>query len=263
MPGSGLENYRLLRQCASNPLRRTHLPAHRAHGPQNLPTAKQTCSGEKLRESALMGLWLRRTNFLVPQPVACPGRARLNKALHSTRPVRVSTHHPSDEDLSMGAPFTQTLGATPRKVSRILEIQGRVNEKPCLWTLWMEGDDGAPGEIRTPDLMLRRHSLYPAELRARFTRIPHFLTLADRAPAVAFPGDHPTAIHRDWPKRQNAASGAWHLFFPASSSKGAVWRKPGELAGCTSKMAGERGLNVYGNASLRAKQRPTQRLCRW
>lgn len=25
---------------------------------------------------------------------------------------------------------------------------------------------GAPGEIRTPDLMLRRHSLYPSELRA-------------------------------------------------------------------------------------------------
>src|SRR5579883_1108125 len=30
---------------------------------------------------------------------------------------------------------------------------------------------GAPGEIRTPDLMLRRHSLYPAELRARSSRI--------------------------------------------------------------------------------------------
>ena len=26
---------------------------------------------------------------------------------------------------------------------------------------------GAPGEIRTPDLTLRRRSLYPAELRAR------------------------------------------------------------------------------------------------
>jgi hypothetical protein len=26
---------------------------------------------------------------------------------------------------------------------------------------------GAPGEIRTPDLLLRRQSLYPAELRAR------------------------------------------------------------------------------------------------
>jgi hypothetical protein len=27
--------------------------------------------------------------------------------------------------------------------------------------------NGAPGEIRTPGLMLRRHPLYPAELRAR------------------------------------------------------------------------------------------------
>src|ERR1035438_832626 len=34
--------------------------------------------------------------------------------------------------------------------------------------------DGAPGEIRTPDLTLRRRSLYPAELRARSTSISHF-----------------------------------------------------------------------------------------
>ena len=27
--------------------------------------------------------------------------------------------------------------------------------------------NGAPGEIRTPDLLLRRQSLYPPELRAR------------------------------------------------------------------------------------------------
>src|SRR6185312_14884306 len=27
---------------------------------------------------------------------------------------------------------------------------------------------GAPGEIRTPDLLLRRQSLYPSELRARW-----------------------------------------------------------------------------------------------
>jgi hypothetical protein len=32
---------------------------------------------------------------------------------------------------------------------------------------------GAPGEIRTPDLTLRRRSLYPAELRARKLRIQH------------------------------------------------------------------------------------------
>jgi hypothetical protein len=29
------------------------------------------------------------------------------------------------------------------------------------------GVDGAPGEIRTPGLFLRREALYPAELRAR------------------------------------------------------------------------------------------------
>jgi hypothetical protein len=32
---------------------------------------------------------------------------------------------------------------------------------------------GAPGEIRTPDLLLRRQSLYPAELRARLRRFYH------------------------------------------------------------------------------------------
>ena len=32
---------------------------------------------------------------------------------------------------------------------------------------------GAPGEIRTPDLLLRRQSLYPAELRARTRRQEH------------------------------------------------------------------------------------------
>ena len=31
--------------------------------------------------------------------------------------------------------------------------------------------NGAPGEIRTPDLLLRRQSLYPAELRARLIRL--------------------------------------------------------------------------------------------
>ena len=30
-----------------------------------------------------------------------------------------------------------------------------------------KGRNGAPGEIRTPDLLLRRQPLYPAELRAR------------------------------------------------------------------------------------------------
>ena len=33
--------------------------------------------------------------------------------------------------------------------------------------VWFEKGTGAPGEIRTPDLLLRRQPLYPAELRAR------------------------------------------------------------------------------------------------
>src|SRR5438270_6208963 len=40
---------------------------------------------------------------------------------------------------------------------------------------------GAPGEIRTPDLLLRRQSLYPAELRAR--RVEQLLDYHFRAPA--------------------------------------------------------------------------------
>ena len=58
-------------------------------------------------------------------------------------------------------------------------------EKPAAWatrrepaaeilSAWSEGSPearimsgvGAPGEIRTPDLLLRRQPLYPAELRA-------------------------------------------------------------------------------------------------
>jgi len=45
----------------------------------------------------------------------------------------VSTHHPIDEDLSLGAPYTQTPGATPRKVFRIPEMEAGVNE---MWG-WM------------------------------------------------------------------------------------------------------------------------------
>ena len=33
---------------------------------------------------------------------------------------------------------------------------------------------GAPGEIRTPDLMVRSHALYPTELRARTLEGPRF-----------------------------------------------------------------------------------------
>src|SRR2546425_12776795 len=50
---------------------------------------------------------------------------------------------------------------------------------------WRE--TGAPGEIRTPDLLLRRQSLYPAELRARSESIslhPEPGTINRCAPAI-------------------------------------------------------------------------------
>src|ERR1035438_8801533 len=56
----------------------------------------------------------------------------------------------------MGTPRKAAFWRTERK------HQKRLREK---------GKYGAPGEIRTPDLMLRRHPLYPAELRARSSRI--------------------------------------------------------------------------------------------
>jgi integrase len=39
--------------------------------------------------------------------------------------------------------------------------------------LTVQRKSGAPGGIRTPDLVLRRHTLYPSELRAR---MPHFIS---------------------------------------------------------------------------------------
>ncbi len=41
------------------------------------------------------------------------------------------------------------------------------------------GKSGAPGEIRTPDPLLRRQMLYPAELRARRLELDKFTALGD------------------------------------------------------------------------------------
>src|SRR5580700_1414917 len=46
------------------------------------------------------------------------------------------------------------------------------------------GGYGAPGEIRTPDLLLRRQPLYPAELRARSFRILRGNGANGRAPGI-------------------------------------------------------------------------------
>ncbi len=81
---------------------------------------------------------------------------------------------------------SETAKTRPRSGEQKGMCRARLVLHPCLWqirddipggTRTFQGD-GAPGEIRTPDLMLRRHSLYPAELRAHFSRIAQFAALS-------------------------------------------------------------------------------------
>ena len=101
-----------------------HGPQTRPRGPrctrtglQNLPTAKQICSGEKLREFVLIGT-LAAPDHELPGPAPgglarqCPPKPGLGR-----RQMSPGEH-------------TQTPGATPRKDSRILKNQPQVNERP-------------------------------------------------------------------------------------------------------------------------------------
>ena len=60
-----------------------------------------------------------------------------------------------------GAPRSYRCGECTRRTF------GLGTPEPNPWASDQERLSGAPGEIRTPDLLLRRQSLYPAELRAR------------------------------------------------------------------------------------------------
>ena len=63
--------------------------------------------------------------------------------------------------------------------------------------------DGAPGVIRTPDLLVRSQTLYPTELRARDTEISHGL------------GEGKSLKNQDKPSQDPAAPvlarTRWHL----------------------------------------------------
>src|ERR1700758_149078 len=54
--------------------------------------------------------------------------------------------------------------------------------------------NGAPGEIRTPDLLLRRQSLYPAELRAR-SKCIQFTSAARQQQSVGTFANHLLVLH--------------------------------------------------------------------
>ena len=78
--------------------------------------------------------------------------------------------------LNTGAKFDLTMRLPGLYDSRILRFEflaefrkRRRGRKP--------GWDGAPGGIRTPDPLLRRQMLYPAELRARINKSSVFMRL--------------------------------------------------------------------------------------
>jgi hypothetical protein len=81
----------------------------------------------------------------------------------------------------------------PAKTVLLDQIGGKSNFRPfqklSLHARDLREISGAPGEIRTPDILLRRQMLYPTELRARGEQLPQCT-----APAV-FPA---TGISRNW-----------------------------------------------------------------
>ena len=73
-----------------------------------------------------------------------------------------------------------------RRDSNLSRLAG-VSEAGACWqnperSRGIRGESGAPGEIRTPDLQLRRLPLYPAELRARCSSLHRSPAFALTAP---------------------------------------------------------------------------------
>ena len=83
---------------------------------------------------------------------------------------------------------------------------------------------GAPGEIRTPDLLLRRQSLYPAELRARTDKLVY---------RAAGKGSMPRYKGETRKAGQNASTPAWTVCTggraPADTTNFELLRKAWEV----------------------------------
>ena len=75
---------------------------------------------------------------------------------------RITTHYSQAElsNLIVAAEKVCDSGES-RKSPATTWLRRRIRQAKCLKM------NGAPGEIRTPDLMVRSHALYPTELRAR------------------------------------------------------------------------------------------------
>src|SRR5579863_9429876 len=79
-------------------------------------------------------------------------------------------------------------------------------------------DSGAPGEIRTPDLLLRRQSLYPAELRARGKALFLEYHPAGQLPRFYVPKSGSTNVLCRW-----GGNGMFTVYVLRSKSKGSFY----------------------------------------
>src|SRR5437899_12664085 len=97
---------------------------------------------------------------------AASGRAASRKAKHQSRERSVII------GLTSGFPIPEIGCARQREMLPVLAAPKNMCAKlkgslRIVFFAWKRAS-GAPGEIRTPDLLLRMQSLYPAELRARY-----------------------------------------------------------------------------------------------
>src|SRR5579862_5421609 len=73
-----------------------------------------------------------------------------------------------------------------------------ISSSKRLRTTWIIVENGAPGEIRTPDPLLRRQMLYPAELRAHPWLLPDSTALGAliRVPTLRRFFEHLEQVHQ-------------------------------------------------------------------
>jgi hypothetical protein len=124
-------------------------------------------NGTKEREIKPWVLYSFRHTFLtrLVSPAVTSGRLQGSLGtLQSRIQVATSTLQRTQYQTLCRASVGTILGTAKIKLTfcRWSNCRKRLKRKP---------KDGAPGEVRTPDLTLRRRSLYPAELRARNLRI--------------------------------------------------------------------------------------------
>jgi integrase len=132
-------------------------------------TEKATSSGTKPILLTPWVLYSFRHTFLTRLGESgCDAWTLARIAGHSSIAISSRYVHPSEDAIQNAMSL---LGG--HKIGHSPKTEGIKHESRPPQLLKGMKKSGAPGEIRTPDLLLRRQSLYPAELRARLVEIIH------------------------------------------------------------------------------------------